>query len=170
MLRLTMRRVGRPGARTPRPRPRQWREIPADSLARQEAVSIRSTVISHLRRTPSSAPSTVSDLGRYRREVSRLRDEARSSIRRAHRGRDQCCPACGRGSSNRCDSSKTPDLSTGSPQESPLVLGLATMSSPRSVVSGKPQQLRSTMNRQDRHCHRHSIHQACDAIASGGPE
>jgi hypothetical protein len=37
--------------RPPRIRPRQWRDILADGLARQEAIRVRGTVIDHLRRT-----------------------------------------------------------------------------------------------------------------------
>jgi hypothetical protein len=55
-----MRPVGRPGAGTgPRPRLRRWREILADALARQEAISVPGTVTSHLRRTPSGAEITA---------------------------------------------------------------------------------------------------------------
>lgn len=48
----TLRRVDKVRAITPRARPRQWRDILAAALAQQVAISVRGTVISHLRRTP----------------------------------------------------------------------------------------------------------------------
>lgn len=44
-----------PRAPTPRTHPRQWRQILTDALARQDAVSVRGTVVDHLRRTPTRA-------------------------------------------------------------------------------------------------------------------
>jgi hypothetical protein len=52
---LHCRRAGSPT----RARPRQWREILADALAQREAISVRSTVIDHLRRTPTRAEATA---------------------------------------------------------------------------------------------------------------
>jgi hypothetical protein len=42
-----------------RPRPRQWRDILTFALAQREAISVRSTVINHLRRTPTRAEITA---------------------------------------------------------------------------------------------------------------
>jgi hypothetical protein len=46
-------------AAIPRTRPRQWRDILAAALIRQEVISVRGTVISHLRRTPTRAEITA---------------------------------------------------------------------------------------------------------------
>jgi hypothetical protein len=46
---------GRPRARTARARSRKWRDILAAALAQQEAVTVRGTVTSHLRRKPTRA-------------------------------------------------------------------------------------------------------------------
>jgi hypothetical protein len=50
---------GRPRARTARARPRKWRDILAAALAQQEAVTVRGTVTSHLRRKPTRAEITA---------------------------------------------------------------------------------------------------------------
>jgi hypothetical protein len=56
---VTMRPPGRPKATKARARPRQWREILTDALARQVVISVRSAVSSHLRRTPTRAEITA---------------------------------------------------------------------------------------------------------------
>jgi hypothetical protein len=40
-------------------RPRQWRDILAAALIQQDAISVRGTVITHLRRTPIRAEITA---------------------------------------------------------------------------------------------------------------
>jgi hypothetical protein len=42
-----------------RARPRQWRDILADALARREVISVRGTITNHLRRTPTRAEITA---------------------------------------------------------------------------------------------------------------
>jgi hypothetical protein len=50
-----IRPPGRPKATRARAHPRRWRQILTDALTRQDAVSVRGTVIDHLRRTPTRA-------------------------------------------------------------------------------------------------------------------
>jgi hypothetical protein len=60
-----------------RARPRQWRDILASALAEHEAISVRGTVISHLRRTPSRAEITAA-----RRAAHGLAADGRATILR----------------------------------------------------------------------------------------
>jgi hypothetical protein len=62
---------------TRRARPRQWRDILAAALAQQEAISVRGTVINHLRRTPTRAEITAA-----RRAAHRLAANGRATILR----------------------------------------------------------------------------------------
>jgi hypothetical protein len=62
---------------THRARPRQWRDILASALAEHEAISVRGTVISHLRRTPTRAEITAA-----RRAAHRLAADGRATILR----------------------------------------------------------------------------------------
>jgi transposase-like protein len=76
---VTMRPVGRPrpaSARV-RSRPRQWRDILTAALAQQEAISVRGTVISYLRRTP-----TRSEITAARRAAHRLAASGEATILR----------------------------------------------------------------------------------------
>jgi hypothetical protein len=57
-------------ARAPRAHPRQWREILTDALARQDVVSVRGTVIDHLRRTPTRAEISAARRAAHRLEAS----------------------------------------------------------------------------------------------------
>jgi hypothetical protein len=59
----------------PRARPRQWRDIIASALAEHEAISVRGTVISHLRRTPTRAEITAA-----RRAAHRLAANGQATI------------------------------------------------------------------------------------------
>jgi hypothetical protein len=58
-----------------RARPRRWRQILADALARHAVVSVRSTVIGHLRRTPTRAEITAA-----RRAAHRLAASGQANI------------------------------------------------------------------------------------------
>jgi hypothetical protein len=60
-------------ATTGRARPRQWRDILAAALVRQEAISVRGTIISYLRRTPTRAEITAA-----RRAAHRLADSGQA--------------------------------------------------------------------------------------------
>ena len=55
-----------PPASTSRARPRRWREVLAFALAQQEAISVRGTVVSHLRRTPTRAEITAARRAAHR--------------------------------------------------------------------------------------------------------
>ena len=55
----TLPRVEVEQAAAPRTRPRQWRDILAFALAQREIISVRGTVIDHLRRTPTRAEATA---------------------------------------------------------------------------------------------------------------
>jgi hypothetical protein len=74
---VAMRPPGRPKATKGRARPRQWREILTDALARQEAISVRATAIDHLRRTPTRAEITA-----VRRAAHSLADSGQATILR----------------------------------------------------------------------------------------
>ena len=58
-----------------RARPRQWRDLLASALAEHEAISVRGTVINHLRRTPTRAEITAA-----RRAAHRLAANGRATI------------------------------------------------------------------------------------------
>jgi hypothetical protein len=62
---------------THRARPRQWRDILTSALAEHEAISVRGTVINHLRRTPTRAEITAA-----RRAAHRLAANGRATILR----------------------------------------------------------------------------------------
>jgi hypothetical protein len=66
----TLRHVDLERATAPRARPRQWREILADALAGHEAISVRGTVIDHLRRTPTRAEITAERRAAHRLAAS----------------------------------------------------------------------------------------------------
>jgi hypothetical protein len=70
-----MRSVGRSTARTASTQPRQWRDILTKALAQHEAVSVRGTVISYLRRTPTRAEITAA-----RRAAHRLAAAGQATI------------------------------------------------------------------------------------------
>lgn len=72
-----------------RARPRQWRNILTAALAQQQAISVRSTVISHLRRTPTRAEITAA-----RRAAHRLAAGGQATILRVR------LPKSGGGSAN----------------------------------------------------------------------
>jgi hypothetical protein len=71
----TLRRVDVERTTNHRARPRQWRDILASALAEHEAISVRGTVIDHLRRTPTRAEITAA-----RRAVHRLAANGRATI------------------------------------------------------------------------------------------
>jgi hypothetical protein len=56
---------------------RQWRDILTAALAQQDAISVRGTVISHLRRTPTRAEITAA-----RRAAHRLAASGQATILR----------------------------------------------------------------------------------------
>lgn len=60
-----------------RARPRKWRDILAAALAQQEAISVRGTVINHLRREPTRAEITAA-----RRAAHGLAASGRATILR----------------------------------------------------------------------------------------
>jgi hypothetical protein len=60
-----------------RARPHNWRDILAAALAQHEAISVRGTVINHLRRTPTRAEITAA-----RRAAHRLAANGRATILR----------------------------------------------------------------------------------------
>ena len=60
-----------------RARPRQWRDLLASALAEHEAISVRGTVISHLRRTPTRAEITAA-----RRAAHRLAADGQATMLR----------------------------------------------------------------------------------------
>ena len=55
----TLRRVDVERTANHRARPRRWRDLLASALAEHGAISVRGTVISHLRRTPTRAEITA---------------------------------------------------------------------------------------------------------------
>ena len=71
----TLRRVDVERTAIQRARPRQWRDLLAAALAEHEAISVRRTVISHLRRTPTRAEITAA-----RRAAHRLAANGRATI------------------------------------------------------------------------------------------
>jgi hypothetical protein len=71
----TLRRVDVERTTNHRARPRQWRDILASALAEHEAISVRGTVINHLRRTPTRAEITAA-----RRAAHRLAANGRATI------------------------------------------------------------------------------------------
>jgi hypothetical protein len=71
----TLRRVDVERTTNHRARPRQWRDILASALAEHEAISVRGTVIDHLRRTPTRAEITAA-----RRAAHRLAANGRATI------------------------------------------------------------------------------------------
>jgi hypothetical protein len=73
----TLRRVDVGRTAIHRARPRQWRDLLASALAEHEAISVRGTVISHLRRTPTRAEITAA-----RRAAHRLAANGRATILR----------------------------------------------------------------------------------------
>jgi hypothetical protein len=71
----TLRRVDVERTTNHRARPRQWRDLLAAALAEHEAISVRRTVISHLRRMPTRAEITAA-----RRAAHRLAANGRATI------------------------------------------------------------------------------------------
>ena len=71
----TLRRVDVERTTNHRARPRQWRDLLASGLAEHEAISVRGTVINHLRRTPTRAEITAA-----RRAAHRLAANGRATI------------------------------------------------------------------------------------------
>jgi hypothetical protein len=71
----TLRRVDVERTTNHRARPRQWRDLLASALAEHEAISVRGTVINHLRRTPTRAEITAA-----RRAAHRLAANGRATI------------------------------------------------------------------------------------------
>jgi hypothetical protein len=73
----TLRRLDVERIASHRARPGQWRDILASALAEHEAISVRGTVISHLRRAPTRAEITAA-----RRAAHRLDANGRATILR----------------------------------------------------------------------------------------
>ena len=71
----TLRRVGVDRTANHRARPRRWRDLLASALAEHGAISVRGTVISHLRRTPTRAEITAA-----RRAAHRLAANGKATI------------------------------------------------------------------------------------------
>ena len=71
----TLRRVDVERTTNRRARPRQWRDLLASALAEHEAISVRGTVINHLRRMPTRAEITAA-----RRAAHRLAANGRATI------------------------------------------------------------------------------------------
>jgi hypothetical protein len=74
----TLRRVDVERTTNHRARPRQWRDLLASALAEHEAISVRGTVINHLRRTTT----TRAEITAARRAAQRLAANGQATVLR----------------------------------------------------------------------------------------